>query len=90
MNSQKAGFRTPLIIRWPDKRSAGKAIDDIVAIQDIYPTVLAAAGITPTTALDGENLQPLLGQQKLKPRNLVFEIGSLGLFNHSILKPMER
>ena len=82
----EGSLRTPLIIRWPDKRSAGKAIDDIVAIQDIYPTVLAAAGITPTTALDGENLQPLLDNQKLKPRNLVFEIGSLGLFNHSILQ----
>lgn len=82
----EGSLRTPLIIRWPDQRSAGKAIDDMVAIQDIYPTVLAAAGITPSTALDGENLQPLLDNQKLKPRNLVFEIGSLGLFNYTVLQ----
>ncbi|MEZ5540163.1 MAG: sulfatase-like hydrolase/transferase [Pseudomonadales bacterium] len=83
----EGSLRTPLIIRWPDKRSAGKAIDDIVAIQDIYPTVLAAVGITPTTKLDGENLQPLLDNKQLAPRTLVFEIGSLGLFNHSVLTP---
>lgn len=82
---REGSLRTPLIIRWPDQRSAGKAIGDIVAIQDIYPTVLAAVGITPTTALDGENLQPLLDNKKLTPRTLVHEIGSNGLFNYSIL-----
>lgn len=82
---REGSLRTPLIIRWPDKRSAGKAIGDIVAIQDIYPTVLAAVGITPTTELDGENLQPLLDHTKLTPRTLVHEIGSIGLFNYSIL-----
>jgi arylsulfatase A-like enzyme len=82
---REGSLRTPLIIRWPDKRSAGKAIDDIVAIQDIYPTVLAAMGIAPTTQLDGENLQPLLDNKKLPPRELIHEIGSLGLFNYSIL-----
>jgi arylsulfatase A-like enzyme len=87
---REGSLRTPLIIRWQDKRSAGKQIGDVVAIQDIYPTLLSAAGVNTDKnidgqAIDGQNLQPLLAGSKLKPRTLIHEIGSFGLFNYSLL-----
>jgi arylsulfatase A-like enzyme len=82
---REGSLRTPLIIRWPDKREAGKSFDDIVTIQDIYPTVLAAVGVPPTPHIDGQNLQTLLDGKKLTPRTVVHEIASIGLFNYSLL-----
>lgn len=82
---REGSLRTPLIIRWPDQRAAGKQYDDIVAIQDIYPTVLQAAGISAGKNIDGQDLHPLLAGKKLAPRTLIHEIGSFGLFNYSLL-----
>jgi len=82
---REGSLRTPLIIRWPDKRAAGKQFDDVVAIQDIYPTLLQAAGIPVEKNIDGQNLQHVLAGEKLLPRTLTHEIGSFGLFNYSVL-----
>ena len=82
---REGSLRTPLIIRWPDKRAAGKQFDDVVAIQDIYPTLLQAAGIPADKNIDGQDLQHILAGEKLLPRTLTHEIGSLGLFNYSVL-----
>jgi arylsulfatase A-like enzyme len=82
---REGSLRTPLIIRWPDKRAAGKQFDDVVAIQDIYPTLLQAAGISVGKNIDGQDLQTLLAGEKLLPRTLIHEIGSFGLFNYSVL-----
>jgi arylsulfatase A-like enzyme len=82
---EEGSLRTPLIIRWPDKRHAGETQNAVVAIQDIYPTVLAAVGIKPVVSLDGQDLQPLLEGKPLQPRLLVHEILTPGLFNFSIL-----
>lgn len=84
---REGSLRTPLIVRWPDRRGAGRAIGDIVAIQDLYPTILQAAGIAPPQPLDGQALQPLLDGQPLAPRRLVHEIASVGMFNYSLLSP---
>ncbi|HSC74891.1 MAG TPA: sulfatase-like hydrolase/transferase [Pseudomonadales bacterium] len=82
---REGSLRTPLIIRWPDQRAAGKQLNEIVAIQDIYPTLLHAAGVDPEKNIDGQDLQPLLAGRKLTPRTLIHEIGSFGLFNYSLL-----
>lgn len=82
---REGSLRTPLIIRWPDKRAAGKQFDDVVAIQDIYPTLLHAAGVNLSGPIDGQNLHAVLGGGKLAPRALIHEIGSFGLFNYSLL-----
>ena len=82
---REGSLRTPLIIRWPDRRAAGKQFDDVVAIQDIYPTLLQAAGISAGKNIDGQDLHALLAGQKLAPRALIHEIGSFGLFNYSVL-----
>ena len=82
---EEGSLRTPFILRWPDKRHAGETQGAVVAIQDIYPTVLAAVGIRPVMALDGQDLQPLLEGKPLQPRLLVHEILTPGFFNFSIL-----
>ncbi len=82
---EEGSLRTPLIIRWPDKRHAGETRDAVVAIQDIYPTLLAAAGVKPVSALDGQDLQPLLEGKSLQPRLLVNEIIAHGNASFSVL-----
>jgi len=57
----------------------------VVASHDIYPTLLQAAGLTVEKNIDGQDLQRLLTGEKLLPRTLTHEIGSLGLFNYSVL-----
>lgn len=80
----EGSLRTPLIVRWPDQRYAGQTNDEIVAIQDIYPTVLAAAGLTQDerAAFD---LARVAAQQPRPPRLLIHEILSIGMFNYSVL-----
>jgi arylsulfatase A-like enzyme len=84
---QEGSLRTPLIIRWPDKRHGGEKVDDVVAIQDIYPTLLGEIGkkTTPRDSFDGQDLHPLLKGEKLAPRPLVHEMVNVGAFNYSWL-----
>jgi N-acetylglucosamine-6-sulfatase len=52
-------IRTPLLVRWPGRITAGTDSGRLVTLVDLLPTVLAAAGITPPTTaprLDGESL----------------------------------
>lgn len=61
-NLYEAGLRVPLIVRWPGKIRAGKVISAPTISTDLFPTMLAAAGIdTPRAVkLDGLNLLPAL------------------------------
>lgn len=57
----EGGIRVPFIIRWPGKLPAGKVYSQPVSHLDLYPTVLAAAGIQERPpALDGVDLLPFL------------------------------
>jgi arylsulfatase A-like enzyme len=49
----------PLLVRHPQGRR-GQRIDELVYNVDLVPTMLAAAGVTPPTELDGQDLTPLL------------------------------
>ena len=40
----EGGWRVPCVMRWPGKFKAGTVLNDIVAHQDMLPTLLAAAG----------------------------------------------
>ena len=40
----EGGWRVPCVMRWPAKFKAGTVLNDIVAHQDMLPTLLAAAG----------------------------------------------
>jgi arylsulfatase A-like enzyme len=59
----EGGVRVPSVVEWPAKFDGDRSIDAAVSTSDIYPTLLAAAGIiTPQNqpALDGENVLSLI------------------------------
>ncbi len=58
------GTRTLMVVRWPDRVSAG-GVDDshMVSGIDIAPTILDAAGVPSPVVLDGRSLLPLLTGQ---------------------------
>ncbi|MEZ6033392.1 MAG: sulfatase [Planctomycetaceae bacterium] len=58
----EGGIRVPLIVRWPGVTQQNSICDEPTVIMDLFPTLLSAAGLTPTEdiAIDGLNLKPLL------------------------------
>ena len=53
-------FRTPLLIKWPDKIAAGTISDEMVQNLDFAQTFLDAAGIDAPDDMQGESMMPLL------------------------------
>jgi len=39
------GFHAPFLIRWPGKIPGGQVLNGIVSLEDIVPTIMAAAGV---------------------------------------------
>jgi arylsulfatase A-like enzyme len=58
----EGGVRSPLIIQWPGRIDAGKRIDKISAVIDLFPTLAELAGIEyqPRNSFDGVSLEPLI------------------------------
>ena len=58
----EGGIRVVATMRWPEKIAAGGKVDSIMSVMDVFPTLLAAAGIEPATRhrLDGRNLLPAI------------------------------
>jgi arylsulfatase A-like enzyme len=52
-------LRVPLLMRWPGRIPAGSVEDALVRLQDLYPTILAAAGVA-IPAGNGVDAEPLL------------------------------
>jgi arylsulfatase A len=76
----EGGIRVPGIVRWPGVVPSGRSVDQPVAMIDLFPTILTAAGLTPpNTNLDGTNLLPLWkGEAPLPDRTLFWEWRSEG------------
>lgn len=71
----EGGLRVPCFIRWPNVLTAGKDIDRIAAHIDIFPTLIAACGVSVSdnARRDGVNLLPLLtGQTEPWPDRTLF------------------
>ena len=71
------GFRTPIILNWPDGVEGGAVIDELVSAVDIVPTVLDYAGIAPPEHMPGRSLRTLIEGTAEAPREFI--IGSLDL-----------
>jgi len=70
----EAGMKVPFIVKWAGKIRPGASEQRVIGM-DIYPTMLAAAGLPlhPQQHVDGLNLMPLLTQDAtLKKRPIVF------------------
>ncbi len=64
-----SGLQVPMIIRFPGKKYAGTAVDDLISFVDIPPTVLSLAGIEPPAHLHGRSFW---GTFKGEPRDYIF------------------
>lgn len=66
----EGGTRVCAAIRWPaGGLTGGKRFDGRIGYIDVLPTLLAAAGLTPSTHLDGLNVLPALrGEAELPER----------------------
>lgn len=58
----EGGLRIPLMVRWPGVTPAGQVCRWPVIVMDLFPTLLAAAGVVPAsdTPCDGVDLRPVL------------------------------
>lgn len=67
----EGGVRSPFMIRWPGKISAGLRVPQISGAIDLFPTLCDLAGVPlpETKPLDGVSLKPLLLQEKETPVN---------------------
>ena len=70
----EGGIRVPLIIKWPGVTKPGLVASDPVTSTDLYPTCLAAAGLSalPNQHVDGVNLQPVLTGAGSLPARALF------------------
>jgi arylsulfatase A-like enzyme len=54
----------PLVMKLPAGRSAGRRVEERVALADIAPSLLEAAGITAPTTMQSQSLFPLMVTEK--------------------------
>lgn len=61
----EGGIRVPGLVRWPGKVAAGAVCDVPIIGSDVFPTLLAAAGVSVPSerVLDGVNVLPVLTGQ---------------------------
>ncbi len=73
----ECGIRVPFFIRWPGELPSGRTVQRMGAHIDLFPTILAAAGVSPPEGveIDGRNLLPLLRGENVDwpDRNLYFQ-----------------
>jgi uncharacterized sulfatase len=70
----EGGYRVPCIARWPGTLPAGRTSDALSITPDLFPTVLAAAGIAPArdVTLDGRDLLPILHGKAASVHDAIF------------------
>ena len=68
------GMHVPLIANWPGRVVSGKVCSDLVDTTDFLPTLLEAAGVTPSPdlKLDGRSCFPQLRGEKGHPRDWIY------------------
>ncbi|MFN3326440.1 MAG: sulfatase [Bryobacteraceae bacterium] len=68
----EGGIRVPLIVKWPGRIKAGAISDAPVSTIDLFPTILAMAGVRQQRPVDGVDLTPALtGSGRLR-RNALY------------------
>ena len=73
-----SGLNVPLIIRYPNKKNAGKVDDRIVSLMDLGPTVLSLLNIKPPNHYDGK---AIAGRYEEEARKYAF--GTADRFDES-------
>jgi arylsulfatase A-like enzyme len=67
----EGGIHTPALVRWPGRMAAGAALAQPICVQDLYPTLVAAAGATmpAKVKVDGTNQLNAWLSGKVQPRD---------------------
>lgn len=65
-------MRIPMLVRWPKRFAAGRALDELALNIDIAPTFLELAGVPVPSAMQGRSLAPLLIGQSGEWRKAFF------------------
>jgi arylsulfatase A-like enzyme len=71
-NLYDAGTRQPLAIRWPNRIKGGRVLNQFVALTDLAPTFLEAAGLKAPGEMTGRSLMPLLEGKEQQGRDSIF------------------
>jgi len=56
----EGGLRVPLLMRWPERIARGQVRETLVSGMDLFPTLLAAVGVSDQLPVDGLNLWPVI------------------------------
>lgn len=65
----EGGLRIPFIASWPGTLPRGKVCSEIISSLDIFPTATALTGAQLPAGTDGENMLPLLQDEREKSRH---------------------
>jgi arylsulfatase A-like enzyme len=67
----EGGIHTPALVRWPGRMGSGTTLLQPIAVQDLYPTLVAAAGATmpAKVKVDGANQLNAWLSGKAQPRD---------------------
>ncbi len=68
----EGGIRVPLIFRWKGKIDAESESYERVSNVDFYPTIKKLIGYSKPVDFDGEDLNPIFNNKKLRERELYF------------------
>ena len=68
----EGGIRVPLIFSWKGKIDAGSKSYERVSNVDFYPTIKKLVGYSKPVDFDGEDLNPIFNDKKLRERELYF------------------
>jgi arylsulfatase A-like enzyme len=73
-STYEGGIRVPAIMRWPGKLKAGAVSNQMLTMMDYFPTLMAAAGISPGEhrPFDGKNLLPAIESGREEKRDDIF------------------
>lgn len=66
------GVRVPLVMRWPGVIAPDGSTDILVSGEDIAPTCLEVAGLTPAKDLPGHSLMPIMEGDETSLREYAF------------------
>ncbi len=70
--ANEGGIRQPILFSWPGTIQPGKRGEQLCSSIDIFPTALAAAGVTAPPNVPGLNLLPVLKAGRPTPRERAF------------------
>ncbi|GLR16546.1 sulfatase [Portibacter lacus] len=72
-SAYEGGIREPMIVKWPGVTQSNSETDEMVIIEDFYPTIIEMAGIRQPNiqqTIDGISFVPMLEQSYQKPSEL--------------------